>query len=365
MFGQGAAGRGHRAHIDQEPREEEIYTPRAFQALTTTRGAVHHSLTVTDPLISIVMPTFNRVAYLRAAVDSVVSQTFQDWELILADDGSDAETLTCLRTFESLPRVRVLRLEHTGNPPVVRNAAIHEARGKYIAFLDSDDLWLPNKLSVQMTSLQRHPTLQWSVTRSVMVDGDQPDLARARPIQHVSAEQPVLDQILKADASIAQSSVVASRASLAEVGGYPEDLPVCGDYELWVRLAVRSEPDIVDETLALVRRHTQHHSSDLVALLDLQRFLERTRSSGIAPHLDAVLRARVASVSAGIARNYAITKDRKNVLRTVLSSAPRAFRYRDWRRITAKALVLAFAPSPLVEIMRKHRRHGCGAPGRG
>lgn len=254
------------------------------------------------------MPTFNRVVYLRAAVDSVLSQTFQDWELILADDGSDAETLKCLRTFGSLPRVRVLHLEHTGNPPVVRNAAIREARGKYIAFLDSDDLWLPNKLSVQMTSLQHHPALQWSVTRSVMVDGDQPDLARARTIQHVRAEQPVLDQILKADAAIAQSSVVASRELLAQVGGYPEDLPVCGDYELWVRLALRSEPDIVDETLVLVRRHAQHYSSDLVALLDLQRFLERTRSSDIAPHLDAPLRARVASVIAGIARNYATRK---------------------------------------------------------
>ena len=99
-----------------------------------------------QPVVSIILPTFGRLQYLRPTVVSVYRQTFQNWELIVSDDGSDAETRSYLCTLEADSRVRLLWLTHSGIPAIVRNAALREARGEYIAFLDSDDLWAPDKL---------------------------------------------------------------------------------------------------------------------------------------------------------------------------------------------------------------------------
>lgn len=88
------------------------------------------------PVISIVLPTFNRLQYLPSAVESVFAQTWPDWELIIVDDGSDAATRDYLRTLHDPPQVNVMWLPHTGNPGAVRNAGLREARGEFIAFLN-------------------------------------------------------------------------------------------------------------------------------------------------------------------------------------------------------------------------------------
>jgi glycosyltransferase involved in cell wall biosynthesis len=97
------------------------------------------------PSLSIILPTFNRVRFLGPTIDSVVAQTHTDWEMIIADDGSGAETREYLQRISD-PRVRILWLSHCGNPARVRNAAIETATGSHLAFLDSDDLWAPVEL---------------------------------------------------------------------------------------------------------------------------------------------------------------------------------------------------------------------------
>ena len=91
------------------------------------------------PLVSVIVPTFNRLLYLRPAVASVFAQTLVDWELIIADDGSDEHTRAYLSALQSEPRVSIIWLPHCGNPAAVRNRALRQARGEYLAFLDSDD----------------------------------------------------------------------------------------------------------------------------------------------------------------------------------------------------------------------------------
>src|ERR1700733_11251308 len=104
------------------------------------------------PVVSIILPTFNRQEYLVPAIESVLAQTFEQWELIIADDGSADATRRYLQSLAD-PRIEVMLLEHTGKPCVISNLAIRRARGQYIAFLDSDDLWLPEKLAAQLSSL--------------------------------------------------------------------------------------------------------------------------------------------------------------------------------------------------------------------
>src|SRR5579863_9408144 len=123
-----------------------------------------------SPTVSIVLPTFNRLHLLPASLDSVFAQTFTDWELIVADDGSDEATRDCLRRWAERPRVRVQWLEHSGRPAVARNAAIRSALGEYVAFLDSDDLWLPEKLARQLASLRNSAQCRWSYTRFTIGD---------------------------------------------------------------------------------------------------------------------------------------------------------------------------------------------------
>src|SRR5258708_5276744 len=116
------------------------------------------------PEVSIVLPSYNRLRYLRDAVDSVRAQTFRDWELIIADDGSGAETATYLAGLARVPQVTILRLAHSGNPSVVRNTAIRAAHGAFVAFLDSDDVWLPSKLELQIALHRSRPARRWSYT---------------------------------------------------------------------------------------------------------------------------------------------------------------------------------------------------------
>src|SRR6266487_2699709 len=102
-----------------------------------------------DPLVSVIIPTFNREAYLREAIESVFAQTYSNWELIVADDGSTDGTRAYLASVTDR-RTHVIELEHCGTPARLRNTALARAQGTYVAFLDSDDLWAPEKLELQI-----------------------------------------------------------------------------------------------------------------------------------------------------------------------------------------------------------------------
>src|SRR5579863_629895 len=163
---------------------------------------------MTDPEVSIVVPTFNRLKYLRPAVESVFAQTFTDWELIVADDGSEGETAAYIAALADRPRVSMLTLPHTGNPAAVRNAGVCAARGEYVAFLDSDDVWLPQKLAVQIDSLRSHAERQWSHTAFSVIDASGKQLTGAQALTWPAAEGRVLDKLITMELVIAPASVM-------------------------------------------------------------------------------------------------------------------------------------------------------------
>src|SRR5579872_4243497 len=88
-------------------------------------------------LVSVILPAFNRLQFLRPAIDSILAQTFTDWELIIVDDGSEIETRQYLESFSRDPRVRLIWLQHSGKPAMVRNAGLQSAGGQFVAFMDS------------------------------------------------------------------------------------------------------------------------------------------------------------------------------------------------------------------------------------
>jgi glycosyltransferase involved in cell wall biosynthesis len=308
------------------------------------------------PAVSIIVPTFNRLEFLPAAIESAFAQSFTDWELIVADDGSDGDTSTYLRGLDDPPRVRVLWLAHSGRPSVARNAALRAARGEYVAFLDSDDLWLPQKLATQVERLKRRPECRWSYTRFAQVDAaGRPRLA-ADPRSSPAPCGWILEKLLKEETVIALPSVVVSRELLQQVGEFDEELAMCEDDDLWLRLAAASEIDGVDATLTLIRRHGQHSGSDVTAWQDRRRVFAKALRAGAGIEHNGLLRRLRAEMSAGLAKSQAASGERLRVLGTLCASVPYSWRYRAWWRGALIATARAFAPARAQHFVRRYRR---------
>jgi glycosyltransferase involved in cell wall biosynthesis len=304
------------------------------------------------PAVSVLMPTFDRLQFLPPTIASVFAQTLTDWELIIADDGSGADTRAYLRSIAD-PRVRVLWMPHSGRPGVMLNAALRAARAEYIAFLDSDDLWLPRKLERQLASLKRHPGRRWSCTAFALIDAAGSPLVAARTSW--PAPSGWIRDHLFTDAVIAMPSVMAARSLLERVGLFDEELVMNYDGDLWLRFAELSELDGIDEPLTLVRRHGQHGGSDIIAWRDLRRIIEKALRAAHDAQFTALLREQRAVASAGLARSHALFGRRADVLRTVAESAPYSWRYLKWWPVTTYALARAFAPWVLRSALRALR----------
>ncbi|HEY6482157.1 MAG TPA: glycosyltransferase family A protein [Steroidobacteraceae bacterium] len=307
-----------------------------------------------QPAVSIIMPTFNRLEYLPPAIESVFAQTFAEWELIIADDGSDADTRQFLQSLED-PRVQVIWLSHTGRPATISNLALRKARAEYVAFLDSDDLWLPGKLAAQINSLRRHPERGWSYTRFALVDGSGSPRAAANGRDWPAPSGWILEKLLKEETVIAQPSVMIRRELLQTLGAFDEELIMCYDDELWFRLAAHSEIDGIDEHLTLVRRHGLHSGSDVIAWRDRRRVFEKAlRDSGGGP-LEPILRRLRAQMSAGLARSHAACGDPLSALGTLLRSLPHSWRYPGSWLGALLATGRAFVPASVRACVRRHR----------
>jgi glycosyltransferase involved in cell wall biosynthesis len=308
-----------------------------------------------SPAVSIILPTYDRLEFLRPAIDSVFAQIFGDWELLIADDGSGADTREYLRTLDDPPRIRVIWLPHSGRPSVVRNAALREAQGEYVAFLDSDDLWLPKKLQTQIASLRCHAARKWSYTKFALVDGSGGPTASATARCWAAPSGWILEPLLKEQTVIALPSVVVSRRLLEELGAFDEELVMCEDDELWFRLAAHSEVDGVDEPLTLIRRHGQHSGNDIIAWQDRRRVFEKVLHAGPGGHLESILRKLRAQMSVGLAKSQAVSGKRIDALGTLFSSAPYSWRYPQWWFGALRATARAFAPASLVMLVRRTR----------
>ena len=306
-----------------------------------------------SPEVSVILPTYNRLEFLRPAIESIFLQTFQNWELIIADDGSNEDTRNYLRTLDDPPRVKVLWLPHSGKPSVARNAALREARGDYVAFQDSDDVWLPGKLELQITSLHCHAERQWSYTRFALIDGSGNSTASYQSLPAPAGW--ILEKLLQSQIVIALPSVVVSRPLLEQLGAFDEELVMCEDDELWFRLAAHSEIDGIEEPVTQIRRHGQHSGTDIAAWRDRRRVFEKLLHESCDGHLDSILRRLRAEMSAGLAKSQAASAKRMAALGTLLSSAPHSWRYPHWWRGALVTTAYAFAPQPFRQLVRRFK----------
>jgi teichuronic acid biosynthesis glycosyltransferase TuaG len=186
---------------------------------------------MTIDLVSIVMPAFNAQAYLGETMESVLAQSRAEWELIVVDDCSTDGTYEIAAAYGARDtRIRVVRLERSSGPAMARNAAIEAASGRYVAFLDSDDLWLPQKLERQLDFMRRRgAALGFTAYRRISADG-----ARVGRMIHVP---PRLDyRALLGNTAIATSTAIVDRA---RVGPIRMVKTYYDDFALWLEITRR------------------------------------------------------------------------------------------------------------------------------
>lgn len=308
------------------------------------------------PSVSVILPTFNRLNYLRSTIESVRTQTLPDWELIIADDGSEDETRAYLESVQSDRRIRLIWLPHSGNPAAVRNCAWRQARGEYLAFLDSDDEWLPTKLERQVASLRRSPFRRWSYTGYVIID------ARGEPRADAAAlrrwQGPVLEPMLRHEVSIWTPAVVAERRLVEEAGGFDERLLVFEDYDLWLRLACRSDLDLIDEPLTRVRReHDQHHSEGshgASMLASWHHSLGKLRREALPPGARVLVDRLYAQSGLSLASRLADT-DRLAAARQLARDSAGSWDCPQWWAELPRLLLKLAAPRGLLGYYRRSR----------
>lgn len=211
------------------------------------------------PRVSVLIPTFNRATLLLEAVASVQAQSYSDWEIIVADDGSSDDTCQRLADLAE-DRLEVLLFEHSGNPARLRNAAAAAATGEYLAFLDSDDLWHPNKLQRQLDALAAFRGASWSFTDFDRVDPEGQRVGRSLPrIPPEPQQLPTL--VLGLRIGLTTPTVLVRRDLFMELGGFDESLSHCEDYDLWIRLALHADAAPVPEVLVVTRYEPDHYGS--------------------------------------------------------------------------------------------------------
>jgi glycosyltransferase involved in cell wall biosynthesis len=282
------------------------------------------------PTVSVILPTYNRTTYLKAAVGSVYAQTYTDWEIIVADDGSGEETKTYLHSLAG-PRVRTIWLPHCGNPSQVRNAAIAAATGRYLAFLDSDDFWAPAKLEKQLRALHERSNSRWSYTACDQIDANGTPTPKKNPRPIVRPEGWIFEQLLTLQIGIAMPTVVAERSLVQEAGGFDEQQRFGEFHDLCLRLALKGEAVVVKEPLCSVRIHDEHYSSDRVAdQAGWMRLYEKMANFTEVPRLRAHCARMRAETSLKMAREQGASGDFRGAWSTLRAASRFSWRYPQW-----------------------------------
>jgi glycosyltransferase involved in cell wall biosynthesis len=214
--------------------------------------------------VSVVIPTYNRPDSLHKAIRSVLQQSFQDFEIIVVDDASTMENQPVIQELSD-PRIRYIRHSTNRREAGSRNTGIRNARGEYIAFLDDDDEWLPEKLQKQVAILDTNPPEVGVVyTGRFAIDRKSRKLIDRR-IPVIRGD--VLQDLFKHNFTTGGSSILARKACFDEVGLFDESLPNAVDHDMWIRIAKKYRFECVPEALVRYYVHPNRLNSNLEIII--------------------------------------------------------------------------------------------------
>ncbi|RKG90252.1 glycosyltransferase family 2 protein [Corallococcus terminator] len=301
------------------------------------------------PLFSVVIPTYNRASLLEETLASVFAQTLTDHEVIVVDDGSTDGTLALLARYGE--RIRVLRQDNAGQG-VARNLGIREARGEYVAFLDSDDLWPPWTLATFQRVLQEQgrPTLVMGRARSFQAPGELSDLESGPLVARSFA-----DYLASAEANFIRTAcaVAVRTEALRRVGGFSAKRISSEDYDLLYRLGVEPGFVFVESPVTLgYRQHPESSSRDLDRGYEGTLFLLSQERHGAYPGGSMRRRERLALLLFGLRHvtHWLLEHGRR---RQALTLYARGLRFH--RALPRWRYLLGFPPWALATSLRPRR----------
>lgn len=242
--------------------------------------------------LSVIIPVFNGADTLSETLDSVLAQTWQDWEMIVVNDGSTDSTLAVVESYrqrhgELGDRLQVLSFANAG-VSISRNRGLAAAQGQYISFLDADDLWTADKLERQLQALQAQPQAALAYSFTAWID------EQGNPLGEQIAQRregEVYGALLLRDFIASGSNPLICRSALEAVGGFDPDLSHGEDWDLWLRLAREFPVVCVPEPQVLYRKRPISASSNLSAMvcqsLAIIRRELQTQGSRLPPHYEA------------------------------------------------------------------------------
>lgn len=229
------------------------------------------------PLISTVMPTYNSKMYVSQAIESVISQSFIDWELIIVDDGSTDSTLEFLEMrYSNEKRIKLIPLSENSGAAVARNVAIEIANGRFIAFLDSDDLWSPNKLSIQLNTF-KDTNAYLVFSKYHVIRGEEPRILRTIP----APSRIVYNDLLFGD-PIGCLTAIYDTEKTGKV--YMPEIKMRQDWGLWMRILRfgNSYGYGIQKPLATLRLHSRSLTANKLEAMYYNYILLRTEG-GLKP----------------------------------------------------------------------------------
>jgi len=294
------------------------------------------------PSVSVVIPTHNRAHLLRRAIASVLQQTYTDFEVLVADDGSSDETEAIVGGVQDA-RVRFLRLGTRGGPARARNHGIQAARGEIIALLDSDDEWLPTKLERQVICLARSTDPARTLVYCFHARRD--TLTGRTVAQRPAAHEGACFAQLARGWGFVTSALLVKRAALLAAGGFDETLPAGEDHDLWLRLAgVGVHFAAVKEALVIVHHHPGPHlSADPTARRAAFRLLDAKWKETIRT------RAGASSYRRWRAQQYAMLQQAQ--LMRVREAVGTGARWDAWRECLAMCRCLPWSRRFLLQAL--------------
>ena len=214
------------------------------------------------PKISIVVPTYNRSRLVCRAIDSVLAQDYRNFELIIVDDGSNDTTATRLAEYKG--RIHVIRQANQG-VSAARNTGISAATGEYIALLDSDDEWLPQKLSHQINFFNDHPEAVICQTEEIWIRNG----VRVNPKNRHKKHSGMIFEKTLPLCLVSPSAVMIRKTVFDSVGKFDESLPACEDYDLWLRICWKYPVHLINTPLII---KNGGHADQLSRMPELDKY---------------------------------------------------------------------------------------------
>ena len=295
-----------------------------------------------DPAVSVIIPTYNRADLLRFALSSVIEQTLPPTEIVVVDDGSTDHTPEVVQRFkrEGAPIV-YLETEHANRRGMLRNKGAAAATSPLVAFLDSDDLWNPRRLELQVEGLERDPQAGFAFCNFQRFDANGPIEGPCLPPGD-DYNGNILGELIR-EPLVISSTLLARRDAYEAVGGFA-DIRMNEDHELSLRLAARYPASYRPEVLVLMREHEDRTSrqNDEMPLLDyvhiIRRFLAEHKE--LTPEIKARGRQGIANVHFKLAKLYLAKGDKRAARRHLAALA----RLRPWDRRALPLYVSSLMP---------------------